>query len=164
MALDTTSFDPMLKVHYVKKRVYPLADLKNPTLASIGKDPKAGGKHYLQPIDFENPTGGSATFAKALANTGASSYEDLALTRVKDYQLAEVDNETMEASVNNADAFMPAFKEINKAFKQAGRALSIKLFRTKGGAIGRIAQRDGGEPREALDRGAAAFDHAFRNL
>ncbi len=139
MALNLTSYDPMLKVHYVRQRVFPMADLKNPTLGMMVKDPKAGGKHYNQPLDFENPTGGSATFAKALANADTSEYEDLVMLRARDYVVANIDNETMKASETNADAFMPAFKEINKAFKQAGRSLSVKLFRTKGGAIGRIA-------------------------
>jgi hypothetical protein len=136
MALDLTAFDPVLKHHYYKGRIYSMADLKNVFLGLVKKDPKAGGKQLICPVDFEDPQGGSATFSDAQTNTGASKYEDFVGTRKKNYQVAVIDNETIEASKRDADAFLPAFREVDKAFKRAGRRLGIQLYRSGGGAIG----------------------------
>lgn len=138
MVLDLTAFDPILKSHYVKKRIWHLAELKNPFYSKVSRNKKAGGKHIVQPIDFENPTGGSADIAKAISNTGASNYEDFVITRSKNYQVALIDNETIHASMENENAFLPALKEISKAFKAAGRRDAWQLYRTSGGAKGRL--------------------------
>ncbi len=134
--LDLTAFDPILKSHYSKQRIFDLADLKNPFFSMVPKNPKAGGKHYVQPIDFDNPQGGNANLGTAITNYGASKYEDFIITRKKHYQIANIDNETIHASMGNENAFMPALREIDKAFRAAGRSLARKLYRTSGGAIG----------------------------
>lgn len=138
MALDLTAFDPVLKSHYVDKKIYHLADLKNPFLSMVPKNTKAGGKHIVQPIDFDNPGGGSADIAKAISNSTTSQYDDFVLTRAKNYQVAYIDNETIEASKGDRNSFLPALVEIDKAFKQAGRRLSRQLYRSRGGYIGRL--------------------------
>lgn len=140
MVADLTSFDPVLKQHYVGKRPFDLADLNNPWLAEIPKNPRAGGKDgfIIQPLAFENPGGGSATFATALANQVAGAYEDFNIGRKKNYQLASIDNELIHAAMGDANAFVPAFDEIDRAFRQAGRRLARQLPRAGGGAIAQM--------------------------
>lgn len=137
-AQNLTTFDPVLKSHYVKKKVAMLADLKAPFAGMVKRNDKAGGKHIVQPIDFENPRGGSATISKALANLNPSLYEDFVLTRTKNYQIANIDNETIEASMSDENAFVKALGETDKAFKAAGRRDAWQMYRTLGGAKGVI--------------------------
>lgn len=140
MALDTTAYDPILKEHYVKKKIHELADLgRAPFLAMVPKNTKAGGKRIVQPIDYDNPSGGSATIAKAITNAGNSQYEDFQLTVSTNYQIANIDNLTIESSQTDENAFKPAIREIDKAFKAAGRRDAWQIYRTKGGAKGQVA-------------------------
>jgi hypothetical protein len=55
-----------------------------------------------------NPQGRSVNFANAQANKTNTKIKDFVLTRVKDYALASIDNETLEASKGNANAFLEA--------------------------------------------------------
>ena len=62
------------------------------------------------------------------------------MTRAKDYSLASIDNETIEASKGNANAFMEAATtEIDGAIHSAARSLAIAMFGSGSGSIGRIA-------------------------
>lgn len=110
MALDMTSFDSALKAHYTDDMVMNLVYKDNPLLALMSKYESFGGKNLPIPLLYGNPQGRSATFATA-QSVGASSsskIEDFVLTRVKDYAIATIDNETLEASKGNANAFMEA--------------------------------------------------------
>ncbi len=139
MALDMTSFDAALKAHYTSKRVENLASKDHPLLSMIPKMENFGGKNYPLPFMYGNPQGRSATFATAKANKGASKLEDFVLTRAKDYSLASIDNETIEASKGDTDAFMSAATtEIDGAFGSAGNSLSSAVFRDGTGWIGQV--------------------------
>jgi len=62
------------------------------------------------------------------------------LTRVKDYSIADIDNETLEASKGNANAFLEAATvEIDGAIHSAARSLAIAMYRDGSGVIGQIA-------------------------
>jgi len=61
------------------------------------------------------------------------------LTRQKDYSLASINNEVLEASKGNANAFMEAATtEIDGAISSASRSLAIGLFGDGGGSIGQL--------------------------
>ena len=139
MTLDMTSFDAALKVHYTDDRVKNLVYKNNPLLAMLPKMERFGGKNLPIPIQFGVPGSRSASFADALAQkAGASSqFEDFVLTRVKDYCLASIDNETLEASIGNPNAFMEAAaNEIDSAIHSCTRSLATALFRDGTGTIG----------------------------
>jgi len=62
------------------------------------------------------------------------------LTRNHDYSIASIDNETLEASKGNANAFMEAATvEIDGAIQSATRSLAIALYGTGSGSIGQVA-------------------------
>lgn len=139
MALDMTSFAPALKAYYTKDKVENMVYKNNPFLALVPKMEKFYGKNLPIPIIYGNPTGRSATFATAQANKNNSLLKDFVLTRDQDYSLASIDNETLEASQNDAGAFMEAATtEIDGAIQSATRSLATALFRDGSGAIGRI--------------------------
>jgi len=138
MALDLTSFDAALKQHYTDDMVENMVYKDNPLLAMLPKMESFGGKNLPIPIIYGNPQGRSATFSTAQANKGNSKLEDFVLTRDKDYSLASIDNETMEASKGDANAFLEAATvEIDGAIQSATRSLAISLYGTGSGSIGR---------------------------
>jgi len=139
MALDLTSFDAALKQHYSGVRVENMALRDNPALAMVKKDASAGGRNIPQPIRFKNPQGGSANIANAITNAVAGGYEDFVLTRKKNFVIANLDNETIEASKDAKDSFMKATVELDAAVEEAGNRLARQLFRGAGGEIGQIS-------------------------
>lgn len=137
MALDLTSFSAALKQHYTSDRVENAVYKDNPFLALLPKMKEFGGKNLPIPIIHGNPQGRSAVFANAQANKTSSQLKDFVLTRARDYSLASIDNETLEASKGNSNAFMEAATtEIDGAIQSATRSLAISLFGTGSGSIG----------------------------
>lgn len=148
MALDMTSFDAALKQHYTDDMVMNLVYKDNPLLALMSKYESFGGKNLPIPLLYGNPQGRSATFATAqsVGASSSSSITDFVLTRVKDYAIATIDNETLEASKGNANAFMEAATtEIDGAINALTRSLAIAMYRDGSGAIGQV----NAEPAEA---------------
>lgn len=141
MALDMTSFDPMLKDHYSPLPVANMAYQKNKALGMLNKSAKrpGGGRKWVQPIQFGLPGGGSSDFATAMAATNNNSlYEAWEVTRTKHYRKAQVDNETIEATADgDMDAFEPAFDEFDKAIEAEANWINFRFFRSR---VGHIAQ------------------------
>jgi hypothetical protein len=98
-----------------------------------------GGKNLPIPIIFGNPQGRSATFSTAQSNKTNSQLKDFVLTRKSDYSLASIDNETIEASKGNANAFLEAATvEIDGAIQSITRSLAIAMYGTGSGSIGQV--------------------------
>lgn len=109
----------------------------NPLLALMPKMENFGGKNLPIPIIYGNPQGRSATFSTAQSNKTASKLKDFVLTRDQDYALASIDNETLEASQGDSNAFMEAATtEIDGAVNSASRSLAISMYRSGSGSIG----------------------------
>ncbi len=137
--LDMTSFYSALKVHYVPMRINNMAYEDNPLMALMPKNTKFGGKNLPIPITWGNPQGRSSSFAYAKANKTNSKISDFTLTRAKDYSLADIDNETIEASMGDANAFMQAATyEIDQALKSLARSFATAQYRSGSGSIGKI--------------------------
>lgn len=141
--LDLTSFDAALKTHYTDDRVENMVYADNPLLALMPKMENFGGRDLPIPIIHGNPQGRSRTFSNAQARADVTStlVKDFVLTRKKDYSLATIDNETLEASKGDANAFMDAATtEIDGAIQSATRNLAISVYRTSSGAIGQLLE------------------------
>jgi len=140
MSLDLTSFAAALKQHYTNERVENLVYKDNPLLALISKYEQFGGENLKLPIKYGIPQGRSAVFSTAQSNKTNSQYKSFLLTRDRDYSLASIDNETIEASKGNANAFMEAAtSEIDGAIEAATRSLAISLYRSGSGSIGQVS-------------------------
>lgn len=140
MSLDLQSFAAALKQHYTSDRIENMVYADNPLLALLPKYEDFGGKNLPIPIIFGNPQGRSASFATAKANQTSSQLKDFVLTRNRDYSFASIDNETLEASKGNANAFMEAATvEIDGAMQAITRSLAIALFGTGSGSLGQSA-------------------------
>lgn len=142
MALDLTTFDAALKEHYTDLRVKNLVYKNNPFFAMVPKMERFGGRNLPIPLQYGVPMSRAADYATANAlKPGASSaFDRFVLTRAKDYCLATIDNETMEASVGDPNAFMEAaVVEVNSALLSCTRSLSMKLFRNGTGSVGTVS-------------------------
>lgn len=140
MALDMTTFAAALKQHYVDFTVKNLVYKNNPFHALVGKDEKFGGLNMPLPLIYGNPQGRSATFANALAQKTNSQIKAFTLTRTSDYSLANIQNEVLEASQGDSDAFMrAATTEIDGAIQAATRSLAGAEYRNGTGSIGVIS-------------------------
>lgn len=140
MALDLVSFDAALKQHYTSDRIENMVYSDNPLLALLPKYEQFGGRNLPIPVIYGNPQGRSATFATAQSNKTNSQLIDFVLTRNSDYSLASIDNETIEASKGNANAFMEAATtEIDGAMQAATRSLAIAAFGSGSGTIGQAS-------------------------
>ena len=138
MNMDT--FDAALKEHYTDERIYNMVYANNPLLALMPKYEQFGGRNLPVPIIFGNPQGRSATFSTAKANKIPSKITQYTLTRTKDYALASVDNETLEASRGNANAFMEALAtEVDGAIQAATRSCAVAMYGSGFGNIGEVA-------------------------
>ena len=143
-----TSFDAALKQHYTADRVLNLVYADNPLFALMPKYEDFGGKNLPIPLLYGNPQNRSKTFATAQAGATTSLVTDFVLTRVKDYSIANIDNETLEASKGNANAFMEAATtEIDGAINALTRSLAIGMYRDSSGYIGQVSA----EPAEAAN-------------
>jgi len=139
-SLDLTSFDAALKVHYTDDEVERLTYNDHPLLALLMKDEKFKGKNLPIPIIYGNIAGRSAAFATAQTNSGPTQIEDFVLTRAKDYAVASIDGETMDAAEDDADAFMDAATtEFDSAFEAISSSLATSLYRNGTGSIGQVS-------------------------
>lgn len=134
-----TSFDAALKQHYTDDMVENLVYKDNPFLALVAKMEDFGGRNLPIPLIRGNPQNRSATFSVAQAGTTTSKLDAFLLTRVKDYSIATIDNETLEASKGNANAFLEAATvEIDGAINSLTRSLAVKLYRDGFGSVGNV--------------------------
>ena len=134
-----TTFAAALKQHYTNERIENMVYKDNPFLAMVAKYEDFGGENLKLPIKYGIPQGRSATFADAQANKTNTQLKAFLLTRVSDYSLASIQNETIEASKGNANAFMEAATvEIDGAIESATRSLAIACFGDGSGAIGQV--------------------------
>lgn len=146
MALDMTSFDAALKEYYVDQRVQNLTYRRNPLLALMPKREDFVGRNMPIDLIYGNPQGRSATFETAQANKTDLKVEAFTLTRAKDYGLASIDNETMEASASDKGAFLrAATAQIDGVLDAVSNSLGVALFGSGSGARAQVYA----EPSEA---------------
>ena len=139
-SLDMTAIDAVLKVQYTQSKVNSLIYPESPLFAKIKKRTDFVGKNKVVAFHFGNPQGRGYDFTSGLANRTASKYDEVTVTRIKDYAFGEVDGESIDASANDAGALLRGLKEeIDNAFYTAGRSIAKDLFRNGGGARGQIS-------------------------
>jgi len=146
MSLDLTAFDAALKQHYTDDRVENMVYQDNPMVAMISKMEDFGGRNLPIPLIYGNPQGRSASFSQAQSRGAATSskLDDFLLTRVKDYSIATIDNETLLASEGNVNAFLEAATvEIDGAINSLTRSIATKIYRNGWGSIGTMGSHSG---------------------
>lgn len=146
MTQDMTSFDAALKEHYNNQMVENLVYKNNPLLALLPKYENFGGRNYPMPLIYGNPQNRSANFTNAVGGTTESQVEAFTLTRVKNYSLAFIDGETLDASKGDKNAFMSALTtEIDGAFTSIANDIAFGIGRDSSGYRAQV----NAEPSEA---------------
>jgi hypothetical protein len=124
---------------YMKDLVYK----KNPLLALINKDESPSGfagKYIPVPMIYGVPQGRSATFSNALSNQTAPALKSFFVYRVSNYAIATITNELIEATKDNAGAFVDESKlVVDTAFRSLSNDVASDLFGTGTGSRGTIS-------------------------
>ena len=132
--------DAVLKDYYTDDKIKEQSYGENPFFAFVKKErgQMAGGRRYVQPVEFAHPGGSSATYTKAMTNGTTSQYEDFLIARKKQYQRVQVDHELMFATQSQRESFRKALDEFDRGMKGLGEKIGRRLYRTQGGAIARM--------------------------
>lgn len=128
---------------YMKDLVYK----KNPLLALLPKDESPdgfSGKYIPVPLVYAPPVGRSANFANAQSNQTAPGLNSFFVYRVSNYQLVTITNELLEATKDNAGAFVDEAKlNMDTGFRSISNDLALDLFGDGSGKRGQMASIDG---------------------
>ena len=140
MALDMTSFSAALKQLYPVSKIENLVYRDHPLFALLPKMRNFDGETAKIALQYGNSQGRSAIFSTAQANKTNILLKAFILERTKDYSLASIDNETIQASKNNTGAIVAAAQRaIDGAFDSLTRSLATSLFGTGSGSLGQVA-------------------------
>jgi hypothetical protein len=124
---------------YMKDLVYK----KNPFLALVPKDESPSGfagKYIPVPLVYGTPQGRSATFATAQTNQTAPALSSFFVYRVSNYQLVTITNELLEATKDNAGAFVDEAKlNMDTGFRNISNDLAHDLMTASTGERGQIS-------------------------
>lgn len=138
--LDLSSMNAALKELYDGQVVENLVYADNPFLAMVKKNTDFGGKYKPIPIITGVSQGRSSTFSNAQGNQSPVQIESFLLTRVSDYSIATIDNQTMLASKTDKMAFLEGAKlVIDGAIRSCTNSVASALFRSGTGSIGQIS-------------------------
>lgn len=156
---DVSNEIAILKTLYDDQRVQNLTYKKHPLWAMLPKKEgisDMGGTQFPQPVIYENPQGGSASFAKAVTNYSPSQTTQFQIKRVVSYQLARISGELMESSQTNQAAFLDAAQmEIDNAFSGFGTRLAQQVYGDGTGSLGSYGVGTG-----AISTGVITLDSA----
>lgn len=140
-AFSLTNQDAILKDVYTDEKVAEQSYGENPFWAMVQKEQgkSAGGRRYVQPVEFGNPGGASADYNNAMTDNTVSQYGDFLINRTRQYQRVQVNHELLFSTDKKSDAFMSALKEFDRGFKSLGEKIGRRLYRTQGGNLGQLA-------------------------
>lgn len=92
------------------------------------------------PLIYGTPQGRSATFSNAQNNQTAPALASFFVYRVSNYQIATITNELLEATKDNAGAFIDEAKLVmDTAFRNISNDLALDLYSDGSGARGQIS-------------------------
>lgn len=121
---------------YMKDLVYK----KNPFLALVPKDESPSGfagKYIPVPLVYGTPQGRSATFSNSQGNQTAPALSSFFVYRVSNYQLVTITNELLEATKDNAGAFVDEAKlNMDTGFRNISNDMALDLFNDSTGKRG----------------------------
>lgn len=136
-----TNQDAILKDVYSDEKVQEQSYGENPFFGFVQKQrgQMAGGRRYIQVVEFGNPGGANADYASAMTDNTTSSYEDFAIPRKFQYQRVKVAHEMLFATEKKSDAWLKALGEFDRGFKSLGEKIGRRLYRTQGGSLGKLS-------------------------
>jgi len=124
-----TAFFAAYKHIYNQNRVQRLAYKNRPFLEALKKKDIFEGDTYNHSIFFEDPQGGSQTFATAIAQKASSSQgARLVISRGREYQAITMDNEAIQASRSDTGSLLrKKTSETDRIIQEMSRRIDIAL-------------------------------------
>ena len=139
-SFNLTNFDAAMKHMYPYKKVENMVYKNNPLLAMIPKETTFPGRNATFAVEYGMTTGRSANFATAQNNRGGTRLEDFVVTRVKDYAVVSVDNETLLAADGSEGSLLDVAKsKTDAALHALARTMGRDIYRSGTGAVGQCA-------------------------
>lgn len=130
-----TTLTNILKTKYDQKKFYQFAYMKAPLNGRMRNDQKFGGNNARITVRYSVPQGGSGDFGTAQGNKSTSSDVAFLLTRKKDYQLAGISGEGLDAGEGDENTIYNALKgEMDGSLRNISRSMAIQAYRNGGGA------------------------------
>lgn len=124
---------------FMKDLVYK----KNPLLALIPKNESPSGmsgKYMPVPLVYATPQGRSAGFSTAQTNQTAPGVSSFFVYRVSNYQLATITNELLEATKDDAGAFVDEAKLVmDTSIRNISNDLALDLYGSGNGVRGQLS-------------------------
>lgn len=137
---NSTNLSALYKILYPQGHVPDATYQDFPALSLVGRDENFFGSSMFLPLKYSNGNKRSSTFSNAQGNSGPSSNVGFTLTRARDYAIAYIDNESMEASEKDEGAFVDIFKHEVDAAMKASVISEAQSFAGDGtGIIGQIS-------------------------
>lgn len=136
-----TNQDAFLKDVYTTEKILEQSYGENPLFAFMQKErgTMAGGRRYVQPVEFGNPSGASADYGDAMTDNVISQYEDFLIPRKRQYQRVQVNHELLFATEKKSDAYVSSLKEFDRGFRSLGEKIGRRIYRTQGGSLGQLS-------------------------
>lgn len=136
-----TNQNEILKDVYDERTMLEQSYTGNPWMAmiekEIGKD--AGGRRYIQAVEFAHPGGANANYAKSRTNATTSLYKDFIIDRTTQHQFIQVDQSLLLAADQKSETFVKALTQFDRGFKNLGHKVGKRMYRTLGGSLGQLA-------------------------
>lgn len=137
---SSTNLSALYKILYPQGHVPDETYQDYPMLSLMARDENFFGSSMFLPLKYGNGNKRSSTFTNAQSNSGPSSNVGFTLTRARDYAVAYIDNESMEASEKDEGAFVDIFKhEVDSAMKASVQSEAQSLAGDGTGIIGQIS-------------------------
>lgn len=136
-----TNQDAVLKDTYDEREMLTQSYDGNPFFGMIDKEigEDAGGRRYVQPVEFENPGGASADYGKSRLNATTSKYDAFIIATTQQHQYIRVEHRLMLASMRKPETFVKALDQFDRGFKSLGQKVGRRMYRTLGGSIGQLS-------------------------
>jgi hypothetical protein len=137
--LDLTAVGPVLKTQYTQNKVNNICYAESPTFAKINKKRNFVGDSKVVAFRYGNIQGRGGVLANAIANQSPTTYARCVVTRARDYAVATVAGEAVDAASNDAGALLNVLKtEIDSGFYTEAQSIATLLWGNGGGARGQL--------------------------
>ena len=137
-AANVTQSSPLLKRLYPEGTAFP-AFKKSKFLAKAKTDTKFGGLGKQVNVTIAPTTGGSASFAEALASQAGTTERNFFLVHRKEYQVGSIQGDLIQRSMGDKNVIVEAIKhQLDKARYAFSRSLARRAWGNGGGSLGQI--------------------------
>ena len=165
-SFNLTNFDAAMKHMYPYKKVENMVYKSNPLLAMIPKETSFPGRNATYAVEYGMTSGRSANFQTAQNNRSGTRLEDFVVTRVKDYAVVSVDNETLLAADGSEGSLLDVAKsKTDSALHALSRTMGRDIYRSGTGSIGKTIASGGtysGTTLELVAGHAVGFEVGMR--